>query len=331
MNLLRLNHGFLLLLTVIGGLVTGCETSVNVPAPAHTPSVSLQYLLRNEPMVDQYSGSEGWLYVGASQGVFSLQDDLGRDDATVTIVDQTGQTIEEFQPVAPPTSPYYGLGRRGFYRPERKLRAQPGQTYTLRARVPGLEPVEGKLTMPFPTVVESASLTPLPSSTRAPGRTRARLSVTIQDNAATTDYYMATARLLDAQGNYGPFWGVDPDFTSPDNPIKVGGLQLTTSFSDDANIFPYADTDVNGQRFTFASNVLYDKDKCDRNQRCPAYMEVTISTLTQDAYRFLLSKRRYLDNKENPFTEPAPVYSNIQSGFGVFGGAHNVTYRIPLP
>ena len=236
MNLSRFNYGFLLLLAAVSGLATACETSVDVPAPKHTPRVSLLYLLRNEPITDVYSGSEGWLHVGASQEVFSLQDDLGRNDATVTIVDQTGQTVEEFQAV----TPVNGLpgSRKGFYRPVRNLRAQPGQTYTLRAAVPGLKPVESTLTMPFPTVVESASLTPLPSSTRAPDRTRARLTVTIQDNAATTDYYMATARLIDAQGQHGPFWEVNPDFTSRENPVEVGQLQLTTSFGDDTNISP---------------------------------------------------------------------------------------------
>ncbi|HEX8658963.1 MAG TPA: DUF4249 domain-containing protein [Hymenobacter sp.] len=331
MNLSRFNYGFLLLLAAVSGLATACETSVDVPAPKHTPRVSLLYLLRNEPITDVYSGSEGWLHVGASQEVFSLQDDLGRNDATVTIVDQTGQTVEEFQVATSSTSPYYSLARQGFYRPVRNLRAQPGQTYTLRAAVPGLKPVESTLTMPYPTVIESASLARLPSSTSAPHLTRARLTVTIQDNAATTDYYLATARLLDAQGQHGPWEPVRPDYPSEENPIEVGQLQLTRSFRDDFNISPYADTNVNGQRFTFTSSVLYDENDIGQDQIRPAYMEVTISALTPEAYRFLLAKRRYFDNKDNPFSEPAPLYSNIQSGFGVFGGAADVTYRIPLP
>ncbi|MBD2766947.1 DUF4249 domain-containing protein [Hymenobacter sp. BT664] len=331
MNLLRLNHSFLLLLAAMGGVATGCETSVNVPAPAHTPRVSLLYLLRNQPADTITDPSGGWLYVGASQEIFSRQGDKGRADATVTIADQTGQTVEEFKAFTPAIGPY--AGHQGYYRPVRKLRGQPGQTYTLRATVPGLETVESTLTMPFPTVVEGASLTPLPISPGYSHLSRARLTVTIQDNAATTDYYMATARLLDAQGNHGPWKPVVPDFTRRENPIEVGRLQLSQSFTSTSNVSPYADTNVNGQRFTFSSDVLYDKDYCGGIPgSCPlAYMEVIISTLTPDTYRFLLSRHRYQDGEGNPFAEPTPLHSNIQSGFGLFGGAHEVTYRIPLP
>ena len=62
----------------------------------------------------------------------------------------------------------------------------------------------------------------------------------------------------------------------------------------------------------------------------PAFVEVTVSSITLDAYNFYLSRRRYYDSDGNPFAEPAPLTSNVRPGYGLFGGATDVTYRIRL-
>jgi hypothetical protein len=334
MNLSRLKYRSLGLLAAVSGLAAGCETTVSVPAPAHTPRAALLYLLRNKPTADTlYNRTEGWLYASASQNVFSNNRELGRTDATITIAEGAA-IVEEFRSV--PNTNGYGPGP-GYYQPVRNLRGQPGQTYTLRATVPGLEPVESTLTMPYPAIIEDASLVVRPKvpASEYTNDTPARLSVTIRDNAATSDYYLATARLLDADGRPGPWRPVISDYASEENnTFEVGRFQLSRSFTDDYNIWPYADTNVNGQQFTFTSNVRYDPVLCQGNiTECPiaSYLEVTISTLTPDAYRFLLSKRRYIDSDGNPFAEPAPLYSNIKAGYGLFGGATEVSYRIKLP
>ena len=56
-----------------------------------------------------------------------------------------------------------------------------------------------------------------------------------------------------------------------------------------------------------------------------------VSSITKDAYDFYLSRRRYYDSDGNPFAEPAPLASNVRPGYGLFGGAADVTYRIQLP
>ncbi|SFP94254.1 DUF4249 family protein [Hymenobacter arizonensis] len=329
------NHFFPVLLLTAAALAS-CETNIAVPTPSHEPRASVLYLLRNEPTGDTLNNrTEGWLYAGASQQIFSRQGELGRADAIIRIADQAGRPVETFQAVTAANSSFFN--GPGYYRPRRSQLVQPGQTYSLQATVPGLPEVASTLTMPFPAVIVNASLAPRP---QLPGSgtsslVPARLSVTIQDNAATTDYYLATARLVDAQGRHGAWRPVDLDITSRENTIEVGRFQLSRSFADDFDISPYADTNVNGQQFTFTSNVVYNKEFCagPAGAPCPtpAFMEVTVSTLTPDAYRFLLAKRRYLDTNGNPFAEPAPLFSNIANGFGVFGGATEVTYRIPLP
>jgi hypothetical protein len=40
--------------------------------------------------------------------------------------------------------------------------------------------------------------------------------------------------------------------------------------------------------------------------------------------------QRYRSANDNPFAEPAPLRSNVQGGFGLFGGASDVVVRIKL-
>jgi hypothetical protein len=47
--------------------------------------------------------------------------------------------------------------------------------------------------------------------------------------------------------------------------------------------------------------------------------QVDLLTLSQDLYNYHLSLRNQYENLENPFSEPIPVTSNIEGGFGVFG------------
>jgi hypothetical protein len=49
-----------------------------------------------------------------------------------------------------------------------------------------------------------------------------------------------------------------------------------------------------------------------------------------DTYEFYQSIQRFYDTEGNPFAEPAPLRSNIQGGYGLFGGATDATLRIKI-
>lgn len=49
-------------------------------------------------------------------------------------------------------------------------------------------------------------------------------------------------------------------------------------------------------------------------------VRVRVLRLSPELYRFAVSYQKQLLNQENPFAEPAQVYSNIQNGTGIFGG-----------
>ena len=160
-----------------------------------------------------------------------------------------------------------------------------------------------------------------------------RLTASFLDNASTTDYYVATARALDRNGKR---WGyVFRAYNNdPGSDIDLGRFQLSTDNS--YNLHPFSDASSNGQRLTLSADLelIYDGSTIGNSNgnNIPeiGYIEVVISRITFDTYSFYQSMKRYYDTENSPFAEPAPLFSNVRQGFGIFGGATDVTYRIPL-
>jgi len=315
--------------TLLAGMaLAGCEQVVDLPEPPHTSRVALFHMLSTAPEDSSFQELfyQRQLYVSNSQRVFDMSEIKGRGDAQVELRDAAGSVVERYRPV----SINNGYLQPGSYRPTRGFRPQPGQAYTLRATVPGLETAESTLTMPTPATIETASYvarTPGPNSN--PNEQQGRLTLILRDDPATANYYLAYARVLDQQGRPIENGVVDVDYDSQTNAVTIGQFQLSSP-RQQYSLYPFADTDLNGQRITLASDVRYYTFCFQSNCPQPAFVEVHVSSITRDAYEFYLSRRRYYDSNGNPFAEPAPLASNIRPGYGLFGGATDVKYRIPL-
>lgn len=328
------NLTFLALLTTAS--LASCETTVDLPEPPHTPRVALSYTLTPTPQDSSFSElyNERQLYISNSQRVFDTSQLAGRADATVELRNAAGAVVERYRPVTTGGSPQYGYpGYPGYYRPVMGFRPQVGQPYTLRASLPGFEAAESTLTLPAPPVVESGSYVPRTTANPNSGEYRGRLNVVLRDDPATANYYLAFARLLDQQGQPGTWGPVDVDYNSQSNTAgSIDQFQLSSP-RQTYSVFPFADTNANGQRISLNSDVRFYSSCYPPSSNCPqpGFIEVYVSSITPEAYSFYLSRRRYFDSDGNPFAEPAPLASNVRNGYGLFGGATDVTYRIALP
>ncbi len=314
--------------------LSGCETIVDVDTPPHTPRLALSYTLSNQPATADYNFffQNRALFVSGSQGVLETKRVEGRADASVQLFDETGRVVEQFRSKRRAGGYNSSTGQPdsvgGYYVPTRGFVGEPGRMYTLRASAPGLEAVESALTLPEQAVIETGSFVAGQSNPNTYGR-RGRLTCSILDNAGATDYYLAYARLLDRNGNY---WGdVRPDYSiGGDGPdISVNRFQLSES-SNSYGQYPFSDAGSNGQRLSFSADVLLQYRGGSSTTREAAYIELIVSSITPDTYRFYQSLQRYYDTDGNPFAEPAPLYSNVRPGYGLFGGATDAVYRIAL-
>ena len=325
---------FLPLLAALAAL-TGCETDAGLPEPPHTPRVSLFYVLTPAPQDSSFAElfQQRQLYVSNSQRVFSTDFLTGRTDAAAELRDAGGRVVERYRPVAD----NYGSGyssNPGYYRPVLGFRPQPGQAYTLRATLPGLETAESTLALPAAPAIESAAFQARGATTPNPSTQTGRLTVTIRDDANAANYYLVFARILDAQGQPFRYGDLQAD-DDPDNAVGIEQFQLSNAQQQYNlgvyGIRPFADTNHNGERLTLSADARYNTG-CFSQGQCPqpAFIEVTVSSLTTDTYNFYLSNRRYYDSNDNPFAEPAPLAGNVRNGYGLFGGATDATYRIRL-
>lgn len=311
--------------------VAGCETDAGLPEPPHTPRVALFHILT--PALQDSSFTELFqqrqLYVSNSQRVFATSYLDGRRDATAELRDASGRVVERYRPVSEKYS-----GAPGYYRPVLGFRPQPGQPYTLRTSLPGLETAESTLTLPAVPTIESAAFQARGATTPNPSVQTGRLTVTIRDDANAANYYLVFGRILDAQGRPFRYGSLQAD-EDQDNAVGLEQFQLSSpvqQYNLGVNsIRPFADTNHNGEPLTLTANVSYNTG-CFSQGPCPqpAFIEVTVSSLTADTYNFYLSNRRYYDADGNPFAEPAPLAGNVRNGYGLFGGATDATYRIRL-
>lgn len=324
-----------LLLATLGlaaslALLAGCESVADIDPPAHTPRLSVAYTLSNQPLSAAYTRffTERPLYVSTSHSITEISRLVGRADATVALYDEAGQVVEQFRPRG--RQGYNGAdSTQGYYVPVRGYVGQPGRTYTLRASAPGVADTQATITLPAPTTVAdgSYSLQTGPNNYQYQGR----LKFSILDNAATTDYYLAYARALDANGQpCGDVWQDYSGRTTDGPDIRLTRFDLSLPPTDRGH-YPVSDAGRQGQRLEYGGDTyisLYGGNGPGSSK--PAYIEVIVSTIPASTYDFYQSVQRYYDVEGNPFAEPAPLHSNIQGGYGLFGGATDVSLRIKL-
>lgn len=316
---------------------TACETVVDVPEPEHTPALAVRYSVSTLPADDSVTQAFlGFrqLYVSASQRLFDTRPIQALTTATARLYDDGagGALVEEFQAGQPYGSYRFGPDTAGYYVPTRGFQPQPGGSYRLQVEAAGYATVESRLTLPpAPPQLTGGTFTPKPSN-NGPGFRQGKLVVTIQDDPATTDYYVAFARVLDAAGQPLATGYVNEDYDENGSTDFQGGRLLLSNPYGNGGLYPYADTDVSGRAFMFSADVSVSTyDPFTGGSVVNPQLEVVISRVTRDTYQFWLSQQRYYNANGNPFAEPAPLHSNIQPGFGIFGGFVDATVRLPLP
>ncbi|MEM9929740.1 MAG: DUF4249 family protein, partial [Bacteroidota bacterium] len=130
------------------------------------------------------------------------------------------------------------------------------------------------------------------------------------DDSATEDYYGFRVVAPQLICSYDPVrdtvtcdtsfvFANDLYLDSPDPLLTMGeGYGLVVS-----------DQPFNGTTFRIRLQV-------DNYQELPVYLEVF--NLTEDAYRYAVSRQAYNDAGDNPFAEPVSIHNNIEGGYGFF-------------
>ena len=93
-------------------------------------------------------------------------------------------------------------------------------------------------------------------------------------------------------------------------------------FSDNEQSLVISDELFNGKKLTKKINFHYNNynyyEDTVFNEDRKIYLE--LRTVSDPYYNYSVSRQNQINANQNPFAEPAPVYNNIENGYGVFAG-----------
>ncbi len=90
-----------------------------------------------------------------------------------------------------------------------------------------------------------------------------------------------------------------------------------------SNIF--TDQLFNGKEYEFTV-----ESRLRKGEPGTDYVVVELQSITRELYYYLKSTMLYRITDQDAYTEPIQIYSNIEDGWGIFGGVNSHRYIIPL-
>ncbi|MBU0764328.1 MAG: DUF4249 domain-containing protein [Bacteroidetes bacterium] len=201
----------------------------------------------------------------------------------------------------------------GFY--NSTFPVETGKTYRIEASYPGLHDVSAEAAVPVPIPVlswDTLSYTyhnydNIYDEEHEALQCRIRFSDPIQED----NYYMigVTCKNDDGYGDYSnSIW-----FESEDPALDIENSKIF--ITDYKEVVIFDDEIFDGLGYTF--NLYLFKDYLSPGEN---KLTFTLYTLPVDLYRYFRSYSFYQGAYQDPFAEKVQIFSNIENGFGIFGG-----------
>lgn len=189
----------------------------------------------------------------------------------------------------------------------------PGNEYSIQVTHPDYETISGKTRIPIATPILSADT----SSYIKEGMAHMKANVKWNDPAGE-DFYVMKMAVYDEDQD----WDIFPE------------LQLA---SFDLALDSWSSSDLGDENFTnalFFTDELFDGSQKTMEIRFPDlylsqqnHYKVILFRVNKETYKYLLSAEK-ASYGDDPFSEPSKVFTNIEKGFGIFGGVARAVFVI---
>ena len=178
--------------------------------------------------------------------------------------------------------------------------------------------------------VASSTSAPQPLTTAQIDTTRTgdemNYKLTLQDNGSEVNYYAVAIKKISyyVDGFSGDtIYYEDIYFCSKEIIVQNGSADSEGERCN--SIMLFSDATFNGQTVSFsASNYIHQFE--DTN-----YVVATISSVSEDYYKYNVTLTNHGATQGSPFAQPVQVYSNIENGFGIFGGYSSYSDTLIIP
>jgi len=229
-----------------------------------------------------------------------------------------------------------------------KTEIKAGNSYKIVIDCEGYETVTAETTIPFPVLVTAFdSLTENKErNSHQYAEYNYRLSFT--DPVKQSNYYRVVVVESEARKSAFVFETDTLNFIDislfPRNVDVSSTDPILSNKNKDANSYVFGELEnkykifsdemIDGKHYDlnivadFTSSFFHDKEEIDYEAGEFSMVKVILQSLSADMYYYLRSieAQEYSDNMI--FTEPVPIYSNVDNGFGVFGGYSNSEIEI---
>ncbi|MFT5167923.1 MAG: hypothetical protein ACI8P3_003161 [Saprospiraceae bacterium] len=257
---------------------------INVDIPEHTPSLSITSNLSN---VDTIL----WVYVSSSIGILENGDPESITDAKVDLY-KNGTLFQNLP-----------FQEEGFYTTQlpQPLGNEDAE-YELRVASTGFEPVSASQKMPAQIDISAATFD-ADGTINEDGDRVDEVIVTFQDKKDEANYYKVDANITYIENN-GESYSYPITFNSTDPSIIEGddGLYLSDAFLD-------------GEKYELR---LWNYEIYNDAYMNDAKIFIRLVNVSPEKYYWETSLRNAQNAEDNPFAEPAVIFSNIENGYGIF-------------
>ncbi len=180
-----------------------------------------------------------------------------------------------------------------------------GNSYTIKIEAPGFDPIESTINVPIPVPVDTVIYRP----------DIKQVGSGLDLTTFNTDEYIMKWTDPSATKNYYESDAFHRDSLRPQYIHLFGINDLShTRFLDDEG--------TNGKSIEWTRHAEVNKKSGQFNA-----VYVRLYSISESYYSFQISVERMFNNRDNPFSEPSIMYTNVKNGYGYFG-AYSFTEKL---
>ncbi len=280
----------ILLYTLTAFAFLSCEKEIELSAEEIAPRIVINSIFS--------ANDTCWIHISESGTIVGQSNLPNIENATANFLDENGSVLASFTHDAD-----------GNYFITNPL-PQAGNVYGIEVSAAGYTSISAS--SETPSIISISNI----DTTSASSIWEQQLSfdLTFADDASQSNYYGISVVVHgfwdDGFGNWEEWsWGeaaTQEVFTDNGAPDVDDGLIY-------ANEFYFSDETFNGQSITFNALQYFEIEDS-------MYYVVKLKSMSEDLYKYRVSYSKYVEAQNDFFAEPVQVYSNIENGFGVFGG-----------
>ena len=200
----------------------------------------------------------------------------------------------------------------------------PGNTYLLKAIASGYDTAEAETITPAAMLIQH--ITRRVKARKDPaGEDMDEIKIAFQDDGSEANYYLFSIKL--------PIYGNDTSATysgfgclnSGDADIERSNINDPTTIDNCIySEFFMTDKNFNGRLKEISLFMLsrYSEPFLNTANNKTYNAIIELNSITYNYYKYRKSRDTYINNDDNPFSEPVLIYSNVKNGYGIFSSSN---------